>query len=417
MFIISRRLCQKNIYQHLSVYSVTRHFKKRCYPVWPQKKFLIQDKIRKLQYLTLQKCDFRTTHSLRSSGICIFLGFILRISAFLIGRFVRIWWARKSEKEKEEHKDWFRERRNVILGCFGLYGLLLLIYYITHLEIEPLTKRSRFNIFDKEYEKYLGKIIFEDQIEMYKNYLLSETHPNYKRIQKVIKKLVTANSDIRSIRETNWTLSVINKSSPDVSYAYVIPGGHIFVALNALKIVENDDQLAFLLAHEIAHSLLLHSLEAISQKVLWDFLTVIPIFFIWSLLPDIKATVVHFLAEQIVNIIYKLPHRRILEREADDVGIKLTAKACFDIREAVVFWATLRTLTEMRILPRDLPWISSHPDHGDREKTLNTAMVKALELRNRSGCSVLPEIDPRDRFYKRSTTENKIYFRERGIIS
>lgn len=131
---------------------------------------------------------------------------------------------------------------------------------------------------------------------------------------------------------------------------------------------------------------------------------------------------------------YKLPHRRILEREADDVGIKLTAKvrahfynnmiyynptvrvcyyfckfmtlffiiviicdlvyfftqACFDIREAVVFWATLRTLTEMRILPRDLPWISSHPDHGDREKTLNTAMVKVLELRNKSGvCFIL----------------------------
>lgn len=130
MFIISRRLCQKNIHQNLPVYSVARRFVKHYfYSVWSRKKFLIQDKIRKLQYLPLQKCDFRTTRSLRSSGIYIFLGFILRIGAFLIGRLVRRWWARKSEEEKEEHKEWFKERRNVILGTF-LRSIKLLRCYV-----------------------------------------------------------------------------------------------------------------------------------------------------------------------------------------------------------------------------------------------------------------------------------------------
>lgn len=61
------------------------------------------------------------------------------------------------------------------------------------------------------------------------------------------------------------------------------------------------------------------------------------------------------------------------------------SQACFDIREAVVFWATMRTLTEMHTLPPELPWISTHPSHGDREKNLNEAMTKALELRKNSG--------------------------------
>lgn len=46
-------------------------------------------------------------------------------------------------------------------GFFGLYGLILAIYYITHLETDPLTQRSRFIIFNQEQEKKLGEMILE----------------------------------------------------------------------------------------------------------------------------------------------------------------------------------------------------------------------------------------------------------------
>jgi len=75
----------------------------------------------------------------------------------------------------------------------------LAIYYITHLETDPLTKRSRFIIFNKEQEKKLGKMVLE-------------------------------------------------------------AGGNIFISSDILKIIENDEQLGIVLVHEMAHSLLLHSL-------------------------------------------------------------------------------------------------------------------------------------------------------------
>lgn len=62
-------------------------------------------------------------------------------------------------------------------------------------------------------------------------------------------------------------------------------------------------------------------------------------------------------------------------------------QACIDVREAVVFWATLRTLTEMEVLPPEIPWISSHPSHGNRENNLNEMMTKVLEIRKDSGVS------------------------------
>lgn len=67
-------------------------------------------------------------------------------------------------------------------------------------------------------------------------------------------------------------------------------------------------------------------LEALSDQLLWDFLIAIPILFVWALFPDLAAAIIHIIGERIVNIMYKLPYSRVLENEADEVGLKLAAK-------------------------------------------------------------------------------------------
>lgn len=414
MLTISRSLCQKNLQQSTTNHFVACSIRNR-HRSWIYERCLIQDKVdRKPQYLKLQKCDFRTTQSLHVPPlVAMLLRPALRIGAFLMGRGIKKWWASKDEKEKEEYKRWFGERRNIFLGCFGLYGLMMAIYYLTHLETNPLTQRSRFIIFNQEQEKKLGEMVLETHLQVHQQDLVPHSHPAYKRLIKVIEKIFTANKDIKSMRDTPWTLTVINTP---LTNSYILPGGNIFISLDILKIIENDDQLGIVLAHEMAHSLLLHSLEVLSDQLFWDFLIALPILLIWALFPDMAAAIIHIIGERIVNVMYNLPLSRVLENEADEVGLKLAAKACIDIREAVVFWATMRTLTEMHTLPPELPWISTHPAHGDREKNLNKTMVKALELRKNSGCPLLPAVDPRDKFYKRSEKEQEMYFKKRGII-
>lgn len=69
-------------------------------------------------------------------------------------------------------------------------------------------------------------------------------------------------------------------------------------------------------------------LEVLSDQLLWDFLIAIPILLASGLFPDMAAAIILMIGERIVNTIYKLPFSRVLENEADEVGLKLAAKVC-----------------------------------------------------------------------------------------
>lgn len=138
----------------------------------------------------------------------------------------------------------------------------------------------------------------------------------------------------------------------------------------------------------------------------------IPILLLWASFPDSLAFLLHVIGQHIVNLLHNLPYSRSLENEADEVGLKLAAKvshsvkvfrsifyhtkstkyrtydsfkACVDVREAVVFWGTMRVLSEMKLASKVVPWLSTHPAHGDREKSLNKKITKAIELMKSSG--------------------------------
>lgn len=117
MLTISRNLCQRNL-QRSTIRFIICSVRER-HSTCLYKKLLIKDKVdyRKIQYLKLQKCNFRTTQNLHVPPVvALLLRPVLRIGALLMGRIMKKWWARKSEKEKEEYKQWFRERSNTFLG-------------------------------------------------------------------------------------------------------------------------------------------------------------------------------------------------------------------------------------------------------------------------------------------------------------
>jgi metalloendopeptidase OMA1, mitochondrial len=71
-----------------------------------------------------------------------------------------------------------------------------------------------------------------------------------------------------------------------------------------------------------------------------------------------------------------LPYSRLLETEADQVGLQLSAKACFDVRESVSFWQRMNLVSEYEgdVTAQVPEFLSTHPTHESRAQQLEKSI-------------------------------------------
>lgn len=65
-----------------------------------------------------------------------------------------------------------------------------------------------------------------------------------------------------------------------------------------------------------------------SDQFLLDILITIPVLLVWLTFPDIAAAIVHTIGDKTMKILHELPYNRVLENEADELAMKLSAKVC-----------------------------------------------------------------------------------------
>src|SRR6056297_3763218 len=135
----------------------------------------------------------------------------------------------------------------------------------------------------------------------------------------------------------NWELAVVER--PEVN-AFVLPGGKITVFTGLLKVTENDDQLAAVMGHEVAHVTARHPNERASRAVATGY----TVGFLSAIVGGTPmanrsaSTAIQMAAQLGIT----LPFTRTQEREADIVGIEYMARAGFDPRESVSLWKNMR---------------------------------------------------------------------------
>ena len=158
--------------------------------------------------------------------------------------------------------------------------------------------------------------------------------------------------------EFNGLLKIDLLDSPHLN-AFVLPNGSIYINIGLLGRLENEAQLATILAHEGSHFIHQHSLKqrASADSAVWagvglEALTGIPL----------SGT----LLTQSILSSYSQAH----ESEADKEGFKRLALAGYDVKEAP---ATFRILQEeVKALEIDEPYMfSSHPKLTDRIESFN----------------------------------------------
>lgn len=170
----------------------------------------------------------------------------------------------------------------------------------------------------------------------------------------------------------NWEVVVF---ADDSLNAFALPGNKIGVHTGLIKLVDNQDQLAAVIGHEVGHVLARHSNERMSQKTAVNsgVALVSAVSAPTSALGQLAVSSLGIGAQY--GII--LPFSRTHESEADIIGLDLMAKAGFDPRQSINLWQKMDQASKGQ---QPSEFMSTHPSHDTRIKELSDHMPKAMQF-------------------------------------
>ncbi|MEG1029253.1 TPR repeat-containing protein YfgC precursor [compost metagenome] len=128
----------------------------------------------------------------------------------------------------------------------------------------------------------------------------------------------------------SWDYAVFEDASPN---AFVLPSGQIGVTTGLLKLVQNDDQLATVLGHEVGHVVARHAAERYSTQST----TGLVLGAVQSRAGDYSQAV-GALGGMGAQLGLLLPFSRNHELEADRLGVDYVVAAGFRPSESLALW-------------------------------------------------------------------------------
>jgi len=150
---------------------------------------------------------------------------------------------------------------------------------------------------------------------------------------------------------------VIDQAEPN---AFATPGGYIFVSRGILALINSEDELAGILAHEISHVTQRHHARQAKRGVLPSVLT-IPGRAVGAVVGEDVGNILNA-PISVAGEAYLSSYGRGQESEADDVGMYLAAQAGYDPAGLATALVNLeRTISLLSGQTRKFSFFDSHP--------------------------------------------------------
>ena len=165
-----------------------------------------------------------------------------------------------------------------------------------------------------------------------------------------------------------WEVQVFDD---DQANAFALPGYKIGVYTGLLKYAENQDQLASVMGHEIAHVIANHGNERVSGQIATQAGLDLASAVLGATDDSNNAMILAGLGLGVQYGI-TLPFSRSHESEADLIGLDLMAKSGFNPAESVTLW---KNMSKAGASPPE--FMSTHPSNDTRIKQLQERIPKA----------------------------------------
>jgi predicted Zn-dependent protease len=257
----------------------------------------------------------------------------------------------------------------------GLAGLLISGCYQV-----PVTGRKAMNLVDDKEVTKMSISMFDD---MKRRYRLSPDQDRIDQLARVGNRL--SQVVFWDMPDADWEFVVFDV--PQIN-AFAMAGGKVGVFTGLFKIAKTDDELASVIAHEIAHVTAKHVHEKLSRELAVSAVGTVGM--IGGLAGGASGLTVDALSQVygLTTGIGGFAFDRAKEKEADYVGLMYMARAGYDPQAAIRVLEALDA--ESANDPVQPAILSTHPTHPERILQLMDAMPKARAEREKSSAQTGP---------------------------
>ena len=249
------------------------------------------------------------------------------------------------------------------------FGLYMMFYYFHNTQRVPITGRKHLVDTSLQQDAALGLQSYQQILSESRVVTSGQAADMVKRVGERLKKVVEDPG-------FQWEFNLIQS---DQVNAFCLPGGKVAVYTGIIPIVQNENGLAVVMGHEIAHAIARHGAERMAQQKLVELGTLAVGVAASNMDPAKRAAVMGALG---VGAQYGilLPFSREHESEADYMGLIFVSRACYDPTEAPRLWE--RMSQSSNGAPAE--FMSTHPSNSTRIHQFQVWMPEAQDVRAKS---------------------------------
>ena len=192
------------------------------------------------------------------------------------------------------------------------------------------------------------------------------------RIQKAVEQYMAEKGLSNQLAGFNWEFNLIQDDK--TVNAWCMPGGKVAFYTAIIPICKDEQGVAVVMGHEVAHAIANHGAERMSQGMLAEF----GLSTIGAAMGQNPTATQQIFAQAIgmgTNV-GMLKFSRNHESEADHMGLIFMAMAGYDPSSAPKFWERMATLSGGQQPPE---FLSTHPSHETRINDLEGWIPEAMK--------------------------------------
>jgi len=262
-------------------------------------------------------------------------------------------------------------RRRIVL----LFLLLVFPSLLHACASVPVTERRGLHLVpDSElttmsYQEY-GKVLQQSK--------LSQDPVQVAMVRRVGQRIAAASEDLlrergaeAELANYKWEFNLIQDDK--TVNAWCMPGGKVAVYTGLLPVTRDENGLAVVMGHEVAHAIARHGNERMSQGLLAQF-GAVGLSLALSRSPAATSNIFMQAYGVGTQVGFLLPYSRVHESEADRIGLVLMAKAGYDPRGAIALWERMNAQGG----PRAPEFLSTHPAPATRIENIRSLIPEAM---------------------------------------